>query len=175
MRYQDLYIMWHIVNGKPLNLSHLIMKNMMRASSKVEGALPYRMVITKILPHFGIVFGNRVASRIDVGDIYNAYSLKRMGWKRVHTSDDFVWLPKERERRKSRIEGEGVEEQGQAQSPKQNPAPQMHQGQASSISSSSLYMETFMAEMRKLNIKMDNMLEEFLDLFDDQQKASTET
>ncbi|GAV69974.1 hypothetical protein CFOL_v3_13473 [Cephalotus follicularis] len=49
MSYQDLYIMWHVVTGKPLNLPHLIMKNMLRATSKVEGALPYGMVITKIL------------------------------------------------------------------------------------------------------------------------------
>ncbi|GAV67213.1 hypothetical protein CFOL_v3_10721 [Cephalotus follicularis] len=79
MSYQDLYIMWHVVTRKPLNLPHLIMKNMLRASSKVDGALPYGMVITKILSHFGIVVGNEVASRIDVGDIYNASSLKRMG------------------------------------------------------------------------------------------------
>ncbi|GAV72995.1 hypothetical protein CFOL_v3_16483 [Cephalotus follicularis] len=81
MSYQDLYNMWHVVTGKPLNLPHLIMKNMLRATSKVQGALPYGMVITKILSHFGIVFGNEVASRLDVGDIYNASSLKRMGWK----------------------------------------------------------------------------------------------
>ncbi|GAV57147.1 hypothetical protein CFOL_v3_00685, partial [Cephalotus follicularis] len=79
MSYQDLYITWHIVNGKPLNLPHLIMKSMLRASSKVDGALPYGMVITKILSHFGIMFGNEIASRIDVGDTYNASSSKRMG------------------------------------------------------------------------------------------------
>ncbi|GAV76262.1 hypothetical protein CFOL_v3_19737 [Cephalotus follicularis] len=169
MSYQNLYIIWHIMNGKPLNLPHLIMKNIMRATSKVEGALPYGLVITKILSHFGIVFGNEVASRIDEGDIYNASSLKRMGWKRVHTSEGFMWLPKEGGRRKRRIEGEGVEEQGEAQRPKQTPTPQMQEGQASNSSSSSLSMETFMAEMRKLNIKMDNMREEFLDLFDDHQ------
>ncbi|GAV64092.1 hypothetical protein CFOL_v3_07610 [Cephalotus follicularis] len=113
MSYQDLYIMWHVVTGKPLNLPHLIMKNMMRATFKVEGALPYGMVITKILSHFGILFGNEVASRIDVGDIYNTSSLKRMGWKRVHNpGEGLVWLPKEGGRRKRRIEGEGVEEQG---------------------------------------------------------------
>ncbi|GAV61490.1 hypothetical protein CFOL_v3_05017 [Cephalotus follicularis] len=123
MSYQDFYIMWHIVRGKPLNLPHLIMKNMTRATSKVEGALPYGMVITKILSHFGIVFGNEVASRIDVGDIYNASSLKRMGWKRVFEDDKGVmWLPKERGRRKRRIEGEAVEEQGEAKRPKQTPA-----------------------------------------------------
>ncbi|GAV57402.1 hypothetical protein CFOL_v3_00939 [Cephalotus follicularis] len=111
MSYQDLYIIWYIVTGKPLNLPHLIMKNIMRATSKVEGALPYGMVITKILSHFGIVFGNEVASRIDVGDIYNAYSLMRMGWKRVHNlGEGFVWLPKEGGRIKRSIEGEGVEE-----------------------------------------------------------------
>ncbi|GAV72662.1 hypothetical protein CFOL_v3_16150 [Cephalotus follicularis] len=171
MSYQDLYVMWHVVTGKPLNLIHLIMKNMMRATSKVEGALPYGMVITKILSHFGIVFGNEVASRIDVGDIYNASSLKRMGWKRVFDVDKGVeWLPKEGERRKRRIEGEGVEEQGEAQRPKQTPAPQMPQSQASSSNSFSLSMEIFMAEQRKLNIKVDNMREEFLDLFDDQQR-----
>ncbi|GAV64568.1 hypothetical protein CFOL_v3_08086, partial [Cephalotus follicularis] len=80
MSYQDLYIMWHIVNGKLLNLPHLIMKNMMRVSSKVDGAFPYGMVITKIISHFGIIVGNEVPSRLDVGDIYNASSLKRMGW-----------------------------------------------------------------------------------------------
>ncbi|GAV58384.1 hypothetical protein CFOL_v3_01918, partial [Cephalotus follicularis] len=80
MSYQDLYIMWHVVSGKPLNLSLLIMKNMIRASSKVDGALPYGMVITKIISHFGIVVSNEVASRVDVGDIYNASSLKRIGW-----------------------------------------------------------------------------------------------
>ncbi|GAV87539.1 hypothetical protein CFOL_v3_30965 [Cephalotus follicularis] len=67
MSYQDLYIMWHVVIGKPLNLPHLIMKNMLRASFKVDGALPYGMVITKIISRFGIVVGNEVASRIDVG------------------------------------------------------------------------------------------------------------
>ncbi|GAV83712.1 hypothetical protein CFOL_v3_27159, partial [Cephalotus follicularis] len=94
MSYQDLYIIRNIVNGKPLNLPHLIMKNMLKASSKVDGALPYGMVITKILSHFCIMFGNEVAFMIDVGDIYNASSLKRMGWKQVHTSEGFVWLPK---------------------------------------------------------------------------------
>ncbi|GAV72225.1 hypothetical protein CFOL_v3_15713 [Cephalotus follicularis] len=169
MSYQDLYIMWHIVNGKPLNLPHLIMKNMLRATSKVEGALPYRMVITKILSHFGIMFGNEVASRIDVGDIYNASSLKRMGWKRVHTNEGFVWLPKEGGRRKIRVEGEGAGEQGEAQRPRQTPTPQMQPGQSSG-NNSSLTMETFMTEMKKLNIKVDNMREEFLDLFDDQRR-----
>ncbi|GAV86414.1 hypothetical protein CFOL_v3_29845 [Cephalotus follicularis] len=170
MSHQDLYIMWHIINGKPLNLPHLIMKNMLRASSKVDGAFPYGMVITKIFSHFGSMFGNKVASRIDVGDIYNASSLKRMGWKWVHTSKCFVWLPKEGGRRKRRIEGEGVEEQGEAQRPKQTPAPKMKQGQTSSNNSSSLSLESFMVEMKKLNIKMDNMQEEFLGLFDDQRK-----
>ncbi|GAV83108.1 hypothetical protein CFOL_v3_26559 [Cephalotus follicularis] len=33
MSYQDLYIMWHVVTRKPLNLPHLIMKNMRRAPS----------------------------------------------------------------------------------------------------------------------------------------------
>ncbi|GAV69887.1 hypothetical protein CFOL_v3_13387 [Cephalotus follicularis] len=162
MSYQDLYIMWHIVTGKPLNLPHLIMENMLRATSKVEGALPYGMVITKILSHLGIVFGNEVASRIDVGDIYNASSLKRMGWKRVFDSDKGVeWLPKEGGRRRKRVEGEGedVEEQGEAQRKKQTPVPQMQQGKASSSSNSSLSMDVFMDEMRKLNIKMDNMRE----------------
>ncbi|GAV91584.1 hypothetical protein CFOL_v3_34976 [Cephalotus follicularis] len=127
MSYQDLYIMWHVVTGKPLNLPHLIMKNMLRATSKVEGALPYGMVLTKILSHFGIVFGNEVASRLDVGDIYNASSLKRMGWKRVFDYEKGVqWLPKEGGRKRKRVEGEGdedVEEQGQAQRKKQTPAP----------------------------------------------------
>ncbi|GAV85305.1 hypothetical protein CFOL_v3_28743, partial [Cephalotus follicularis] len=109
MSYQDLYIIWHVVTGKPLNLPHLIMKNMLRAYSKVDGALPYWMVITKIISHFGIVIGNEVALRIDVGD--NAYSLKRMGWKRVfEAGKGNVWLPNEGGRRKRRVEGEGVEE-----------------------------------------------------------------
>ncbi|GAV80721.1 hypothetical protein CFOL_v3_24181 [Cephalotus follicularis] len=173
MSYQDLYIMWHVVTGKPLNLPHLIMNNMLRASSKVEGALPYGMVITKILSHFGIMFGNEVASKIDVGDIYNASSLKRMGWKRVFDSDNGVqWLPKEGGRRRKRVEGEGgdVEEQREAQRKKQTPAPHMQQGQASSSNNSSFSMDVFMDEMRKLNIKMDNMRGEFLDLFEDQHR-----
>ncbi|GAV57665.1 hypothetical protein CFOL_v3_01202 [Cephalotus follicularis] len=135
MSYQDLYIMWHVVIGKPLNLSHLILKNMLRATSKVEGALPYGMVITKILSHFGIVFGNEVSLKKDVGDIYNASSLKRMRWKRVFDSDKGVqWLPMEGGRRRKRVKGEGedVEEQGEGQRKKQTPAPQMQQGQASS-------------------------------------------
>ncbi|GAV82129.1 hypothetical protein CFOL_v3_25582 [Cephalotus follicularis] len=103
MSYQDLYIMWQVVTGKPLNLPHLIMKNMLKATSKVEGVFPYGMVITKILSHFGIVFGNEVASRLDVGDIYNASSLKRMGWKRVFESDKGVqWLPKEGGKKKKK-------------------------------------------------------------------------
>ncbi|GAV59487.1 hypothetical protein CFOL_v3_03018 [Cephalotus follicularis] len=131
MSDQDLYIMWHVVTSKPLNLPHLIMKNMLRATSKVEGAFPYSMVITKILSHFGIVFGNEVASRLDVGDIYNSSSLKRMGWKRVFDSDKGVqWLLKEGGRKRNRVEGEGegdedVEEQGEAQRKKQTPTPQM--------------------------------------------------
>ncbi|GAV81690.1 hypothetical protein CFOL_v3_25144, partial [Cephalotus follicularis] len=104
MSYQDLYIMWHVVTGKPLNLPHLIMKNMLRATCKVEGALSYGIVITKILSHFGIVFGNEVALRLDVGDIYNASSLKRMGWKRVFDSEKGVqWLPKEGGRKKKEL------------------------------------------------------------------------
>ncbi|GAV59431.1 hypothetical protein CFOL_v3_02962, partial [Cephalotus follicularis] len=66
MSNQDIYIMWHIVTGKPLNLPHLIMKNMLRATSKVDGALPYGMVITKIFSHFGSIVGNEVPYRIDV-------------------------------------------------------------------------------------------------------------
>ncbi|GAV89865.1 hypothetical protein CFOL_v3_33277 [Cephalotus follicularis] len=110
MSYQDLYIMWHVVTGKALNLPHLIMKNMLRASSKVDGALPYGMVITKIISHFGIVIGNEIAYRIDVGDIYNASSLKRMGWKREYEAGKGnIWIPKEGGRRKMRIEGDGLE------------------------------------------------------------------
>ncbi|GAV70901.1 hypothetical protein CFOL_v3_14399 [Cephalotus follicularis] len=101
MSYQNLYIIWHVVTGKPLNLPHLIMKNMLRATSKVEGALPHGMVITKIISHFGIIIGNEVASRLDVGDFYNAYSLKRMGWKREYEAGKGnIWLPKEGGRRK---------------------------------------------------------------------------
>ncbi|GAV79229.1 hypothetical protein CFOL_v3_22694 [Cephalotus follicularis] len=172
MSYQDLYIMWHVVSGKALNLAHLIMKNMLRSTSKVEGELPYGMVITKIISYFGIIFGNEVASRIDVGDIYNASSLKKMGWKRVFDADKGVMcLPKEGGRRRKRVEGEGeaIEEQGEAQRPKQTPEPPMQQGQAcGSSGSSSLSME-ILAEMKKIKIKMDNLREEFLDLFDDQQ------
>ncbi|GAV79903.1 hypothetical protein CFOL_v3_23365 [Cephalotus follicularis] len=124
MSYQDLYIMWQVVTGKALNLPHLIMKNMIRAISKVDGALPYGMVITKIISHFGIVIGNEIASRVDVGDIYNAYSLKRMDWKRVfEAGKGNVWLPKEGGR-KIRIEEENVEEQGEPQRPRTAPAPQ---------------------------------------------------
>ncbi|GAV72588.1 hypothetical protein CFOL_v3_16076 [Cephalotus follicularis] len=116
MSYQDLYIMWHVVTGKALNLPHLIMKNMLRETSMIDGAFPYGMVITKIISHFGIIIGNEVASRLDVGDIYNASSLKRMGWKRVFESGKGnVWVPKEGGRRKRRIEGEGLEEQGETQ------------------------------------------------------------
>ncbi|GAV57623.1 hypothetical protein CFOL_v3_01160 [Cephalotus follicularis] len=170
MSYQDLYNMWHVVTSKSLNLPHLIMKNMLRATSKVEGALPYGMVITKILSHFGIVFENEVASRLDVGDIYNASSMKRMGWKRVFDSDKGVQcLPKEGGRKRKRDEGEGdedVEEQGEVQRKKQTPAPQMQQGQASSNSKASASMDVLLDELSKLNIKMDNLRGEFLDLFD---------
>ncbi|GAV60801.1 hypothetical protein CFOL_v3_04329 [Cephalotus follicularis] len=101
MSYQDLYIMWHVLTGKALNLPHLIMKNMLRATSKVDGALPHGMVITKIISRFVIIVGNEVASRVDVGDIYNASSLKRMGWKRVYESGKCnIWLTKEDGRRK---------------------------------------------------------------------------
>ncbi|GAV77777.1 hypothetical protein CFOL_v3_21247, partial [Cephalotus follicularis] len=80
MSYQDLYIMCHVVTGKPLNLPYLIMKNILRASSNIDGALPYGMVTTKIFARFGIFPGNEIPSRIDVGDVYEASSLKRMGW-----------------------------------------------------------------------------------------------
>ncbi|GAV80171.1 hypothetical protein CFOL_v3_23632 [Cephalotus follicularis] len=161
MSYQDLYIMWHVVTGKPLNLPHLIMKNMLRASSKVDGALPYGMVITKILSHFGIMFGNEIASRIDVGDTYNASSLKRMGWKREsEAGKGNIWLPKEGGRRKRRVEGEGIEEQGEAQRPRPTPAPQ-------ASSSSSVTLESLLTEIKKMNIKMDNLQGELLDLSDD--------
>ncbi|GAV81675.1 hypothetical protein CFOL_v3_25129 [Cephalotus follicularis] len=162
MSYQDLYIMWHVVTGKPLNLPHLIMKNMLRATSKVEGALPYGMVITKILSHFGIVFGNEVASRLDVGDIYNASSLKRMRWKRVFDSEKGVqWLPKEGGRKRKRVEGEGdedVEEQGGAQRKKKTLAPQIQQGQASSSSKASTTMDLVVDYLRKLDARALNII-----------------
>ncbi|GAV69424.1 hypothetical protein CFOL_v3_12925 [Cephalotus follicularis] len=161
MSYQDLYIMWHVVTGKPLNLPHLIMKNMLGATSKVEGALPYGMVITKILSYFGIVFGNEVASRLDVGDIYNASSLKRMGWKRVFDSEkDVQWLPKEGGKKEKELKVKVM------RMLKSN-APQMQQGQASSSSKASTTMDLVVDYLRKLNIKMENFRGEFLDLFDD--------
>ncbi|GAV86022.1 hypothetical protein CFOL_v3_29456 [Cephalotus follicularis] len=108
MSYQDLYIMWHVVTGNDLDLPHLIMKNMLRATSKVEGAFSYGMVITKIISHFGIIVGNEVASRLDVGDICNASSLKRNGWKRVYESGKgTIWLPKEGGRRKEELKVKG--------------------------------------------------------------------
>ncbi|GAV59420.1 hypothetical protein CFOL_v3_02951 [Cephalotus follicularis] len=153
MSYQDLYIMCHVVTGKPLNLHHLIMKNMLRASSKVEGALPYGMVITKIIAHFGILPGNEVPSKIDVGDVYNASSLKRMGWKRLfEAGKGNVWLPKEGGR-KRRIEEENVEEQGEPQRPRTTPAPQ-HQPSSSSYS---MFLESILDEIKKLNTKMNKM------------------
>ncbi|GAV71299.1 hypothetical protein CFOL_v3_14793 [Cephalotus follicularis] len=164
MSYQYLYIMWHIVSGKALNLPHLLMKNMLRAASKVDGAFPYGKVITKIISHFGIVIGNEVPSRIDVGDIYNASFLKRMGWKRVHNPDKgFAWLPKEGGRRRRRAEDEGAKEQREIHHSKKAPRPQMQQGESSS-GNSSLTMDVFMDEMKKLHIKMDNMRDKFLDL-----------
>ncbi|GAV62058.1 hypothetical protein CFOL_v3_05582 [Cephalotus follicularis] len=164
MSYQDIYIMWLVVTGKALNLPHLIMKNMIRATSKVDGALPYGMVITKIISHFRIMVGNEVASRIDVGDIYNAYSLKRMGWKRVfEAGKGNVLIPKEGRRRKRRIEGE--EEQGEAQRIRPTPASQQ---QASN--SNSLTLESLLTEIKKMNIKMDSLREELLDLSDDERR-----
>ncbi|GAV71110.1 hypothetical protein CFOL_v3_14604 [Cephalotus follicularis] len=158
MSYQDLYIMWHVVIEKPLNLLLLIMKNMLRASSKVKGVLPYGMVITKIIAHFGILPRNEVPSRIDVGDFYNTSSLKRMGWKRVfEAGKGNVWLPKEGGW-KRRIEEKNVEEQGEPQRLRTTPAPQQ---QASSSSSNSQLVEMFMEEIRKMNKKMDNVLETF--------------
>ncbi|GAV74750.1 hypothetical protein CFOL_v3_18230 [Cephalotus follicularis] len=162
MSYQDLYIMWHVVTGKALNLTHLIMKNMIRATSKVYGAFPYGMVITKIISHFGIVVGNEVASRIDVGDIYNASSMKRMGWKReFEAGKGNVWLHMEGGRKKRRIEEENIEEQGEPQRPRTTPAPQQ---QASSSDSSVL------SEIKKLNILVTNLQGEVLDLFEDQRR-----
>ncbi|GAV80867.1 hypothetical protein CFOL_v3_24327, partial [Cephalotus follicularis] len=168
MSCQDLYNMWHVVTGKGLNLPHLIMKNMLRATSKIDGALPYGMVITKIIFHFGIIISNEVASRVDVDDICNASSLKRIGWKRVYESGTVnIWLPNEGGRRKMRVEGEGLEEQGEAQRVRPTPAPQQ---QASSSNSQSL--ESILDELKKLNIKMDNLRGEFLDLSDDQQRRT---
>ncbi|GAV80115.1 hypothetical protein CFOL_v3_23577 [Cephalotus follicularis] len=169
MSYQDPYSMWHMVSGKPLNLPNLIMKNMLRAFSKIDGALPYGMVITKIFSHFGILPGNEVPSRIDVGDVYNASSLKRMGWKRVfEVGKGNVWLPKEGGS-KRRVEEENVEEQSEPQRPRTTPTSK----QASS--SDSLTSETVLAEIKelktkinKLDIKIDNLRGEVLDLFDDQ-------
>ncbi|GAV88288.1 hypothetical protein CFOL_v3_31711 [Cephalotus follicularis] len=170
MSYQDLYIMWHVVTEKPLNFPHSIMKNMIRATSKVDGALPYGMVITKIISHFGIVVSNEVASRVDVGDIYNASSLKRMGWKReFEAGKGNVWLPTEGGR-KRRVQEENVEEQGEPQRPRTTQ-------QAASSSSNSLTLESIFDEIKKLNtkmnkmdIKMDNLRGECLDLFDDQRR-----
>ncbi|GAV74559.1 hypothetical protein CFOL_v3_18039 [Cephalotus follicularis] len=144
MSYQDLYVMWHVVTGKPLNLPYLIMKNMLRASSKIDGALPYGMVITKIFSHFGILPGNEVPSRIDVGDVYNASSLKRMGWKKVfETGKGIEWLPKEGGR-KRRVEEENVEEQSEPQRPRTTPASKH------ASSSNSLTLETVLAEIKEL-------------------------
>ncbi|GAV78738.1 hypothetical protein CFOL_v3_22203 [Cephalotus follicularis] len=174
MSYQDLYIMWHVISGKPLNLPHLILNNMIRATSKVDGALCYEMVITNIISHFGIVVRNEVASRVDVGDIYNASSLKRMGWKReFEARKGNVWLPKECGK-KRRVEEENVEEQGEPQSARTTPAPQQ---QTASSNSNSLTLESILDEIKKLHtkmnkmdIKMDNLQGEFLDLFDDQRR-----
>ncbi|GAV79433.1 hypothetical protein CFOL_v3_22898 [Cephalotus follicularis] len=169
MSYQDLYIMWHIVTRKLLNLPHLIMKNMIRATSKVDGALPYGMVITEIISHFGIVVGKEVASRIDVGDIYNASSLKRMGWKKeFEAGKGNVWLPKEGGRKKRRIEEDNVEEQSEPQRPRTTPAPQ----QASSSNNNSKTLESIAADVKRLNIKMDNLRGEILDLFEDQRQRT---
>ncbi|GAV92270.1 hypothetical protein CFOL_v3_35651 [Cephalotus follicularis] len=169
MSYQDLYVMWHVVTEKPLNLPYLIMKNMLRASWKLDGALPYGMVITKIFAHFGILPRNEIPSRINVGYVYNASSLKRMGWKRAfETGKGVEWLPKQGGR-KRRIEEENVKEQSEPQRPRITHASK----QASSRYSLSL--ETVLAEikelktkMNKLDIKMDNMRGEVLDLFYDQ-------
>ncbi|GAV75549.1 hypothetical protein CFOL_v3_19028 [Cephalotus follicularis] len=171
MSYQDLYIIWNVVSGKSRNLPNLIMKNMLRASSKIDGALPYGMVITKICSHFGILPGNEVPSRIDAGDVYNASSLKRMGWKRVfEAGKGNVWLPKEGGR-KRRFKEENVEEQSESQRPRTTPTSK----QASN--SDSLTLETVLAEIKelktkinKLDIKMDNLRGEVLDLFDDQRR-----
>ncbi|GAV91425.1 hypothetical protein CFOL_v3_34820 [Cephalotus follicularis] len=157
MSYEDLYIMWHVVSRKPLNLPNLIMKNMLRASSKIDGALPYGMVITKIFAHFGILPRNEIPSRTDAGDVYNASSLKRMGWKRVFEAGKVnVWLPKEGGR-KRRVEEENVEEQSEPQRPRTTLA-----SKQASISYS-LSLETVLAEIKelktkinKLDIKMDN-------------------
>ncbi|GAV71199.1 hypothetical protein CFOL_v3_14693 [Cephalotus follicularis] len=166
--------MWHVVTGKPLNLPHLIWKNMLRASSKVDGALPYGMVITKIITHFGILPRNEVPSRIDVGYVYNASSLKRMGWKReFEAGKGNVLLPKEGGR-KIWIEEVNVEEQGELQRPRTTHAPQYQ----ASISSYSLSLEYILDVIKKLNtkmnkidIKIDNLRGEFLDLFDHQRRS----
>ncbi|GAV86033.1 hypothetical protein CFOL_v3_29467 [Cephalotus follicularis] len=149
MSYQDLYVMWHVVTGKPLNLPYFIMKNMLRDSLKIDGALPYGMVITKIFSHFGILPGNEVPSLIDVGDVYNASSLKRMGWKRVfETGKGIEWLPKEGGRKRI-VEEENVEEQSEPQRPRTTPASK----QASS--SNSLTLETVLAEIKELKTNMN--------------------
>ncbi|GAV58553.1 hypothetical protein CFOL_v3_02086, partial [Cephalotus follicularis] len=102
--------------------------------------LPYAMVITKILTHFGIMYGNEIASKLHVGDIYNASSLKRMGWKRKYEAGKGnFWLPKEGGRRKMRVEGKGLEEQGEAQRARPTLAPQASSSSISSLTLESLF------------------------------------
>ncbi|GAV68177.1 hypothetical protein CFOL_v3_11680 [Cephalotus follicularis] len=65
------YIMFHIVQSKPLNLPLMIIKNMRDMTAKMNWYLPYGMVIRKIVKHFKIDTSELYIMTLKPHDIYN--------------------------------------------------------------------------------------------------------
>ena len=80
---QDLYIMYHIMMEKPINLSGMIMSHMVDQLKRKSGSLPYGMLLTILFENTEIEVSNEVSQELLHSVTYNKKSLRRMGYVKV--------------------------------------------------------------------------------------------
>ncbi|XP_038972044.1 uncharacterized protein LOC120104630 [Phoenix dactylifera] len=88
---RDILVIFHILNGSPLSLPHLIIRHMVESASRARASLPYGMLLTLVFEEFGVNTEGEPSTTLGHWDTYNDRSLHRMGFRKK----DGQWIRKD--------------------------------------------------------------------------------
>ncbi len=81
---RDLVIMEHVIQGIPLNLPAMMIRQMREAICKSRVFLPYVMILTLVFRQHDISVEGEISRHLLFTDTYTARSLVRMGYEKVN-------------------------------------------------------------------------------------------
>ena len=86
-----MYIMYHILIKKSINLFGMIMSHMVDQMNRKSGSLPYGMLLTVLFENAKIDLTNEVSQNLIHSNTYNDKILRRMGFIKVED----IWIHRE--------------------------------------------------------------------------------